>query len=46
VGDPCVGGNADIVLVPQVFGKKDVRSDLTQDRSTCDIGCECDVLQA
>ena len=36
VGEPLVSGNADIVLVPQVFGKKDVRSDLIGDRGTCD----------
>jgi len=41
-----VSGDHKIALVPQVSGKKDVRSDLTGDRSTSDVGCECRVPQA
>ena len=43
---PRVAGDHKIALVPQVSGKKDVRSDLRGDRNTCDVGCECRVPEA
>jgi len=46
VGELRAGGEENIALVPQVSGKKDVRSDLTGVKSTCDVGCQFGVLQA
>ena len=40
-----ISGVHKIVLVPQLSGKKDVRSDLTGDRNTSDVSCECRVPQ-
>ena len=42
MGEPRIGGDHKIALVPQLSGKKDVRSDLTGDRNTF----ECRVPQA
>ena len=41
-----VGGDHKIALLPELSGKKDVRSDLTGDRNTFDVGCECRMPQA
>jgi len=46
VGEPRIGGDHKIALVPQLSGKKDVHSDLTGDRNTSDDSCECRVPQA
>jgi len=46
VGEPIVNGDHKIALVAQHSGKKDVRSDLTGDRNTSDVGCEGHVPQA
>jgi len=46
VGAPRVGGDCKIALVPQVSGKNDVRSDLSGDRNTSDVACECRVPEA
>jgi len=46
VGELHISGVHKIVLVPQLSGKKDVRSDLTGDRNTSDVSCECRVPQA
>ena len=46
MGEPRIGGDHKIALVPQLSGKKDVRSDLTGDRNTSDVSCECRVPQA
>jgi len=42
VGEPRIGGDHNLALVPQLSGKKDVRSDL----NASDVSCECRVLQA
>ena len=46
MGELSVAGDHKIALVPQVSGKKDVRSELSGDRSTSDVKCECRVPEA
>jgi len=46
VGEPRISDDHNVALGPQLSGKKDVRSDLTGDRNTSDVSCECRVPQA